>query len=459
MSAKRSDRRRSPSRKKGQRLHSRGALDARMAFALHEVAGPAMILDEQLRVIELTPGLERLVGPIERGVAAPKQLCGESTERPVAEALARGEAIAESIVRPGADGQEHTIEVRAVPLHDGRVRCGWLLLFDPEPWPSDGPDAPVHVYGILTRDAKVKALLRDVQRIARGEASVLVRGETGTGKELVARALHAASPRAAGPFRALNCAALPAQLLESELFGHVRGAFTGAVRDAPGHLRAADGGTLFLDEIAELSLELQAKLLRVLQERSVIPVGGREAIPVDVRFVAATHRSLRAAVDAGRFRADLMYRVRVIPLFIPPLRDRRGDIGLLAWHFAEGHNARGLRRVARIAPGALARLEQYDWPGNVRELQNAIEYAFAIGEGPVLTEAELPPEVRGIERGGTAEASEVPPKAVDEDPLPFEARRLVRALERANGSRRRAAESLGISRTTLWRKLRQFGLE
>jgi transcriptional regulator with PAS, ATPase and Fis domain len=306
----------------------------------------------------------------------------------------------------------------------------------------------------------MKQLLRDVKKVGESESYVLVRGETGSGKELIARAIHLASPRASGPFRAINCAALPAALLESVLFGHVRGAFTGAVRDEPGQFRLADGGTLFLDEVAELPLELQAKLLRVVQDRSVIPVGGRDPIPVDVRVVSATHRSLRREVQEGRFRSDLMYRLRVIPLFLPPLRDRPDDVPLLAERFVATFNrAPGAkRRVDRIAPGALRALEEHDWPGNVRELQNAIEYAFVMGEGPVLTEADLPPEVRSEEDLGEAPGAAVNAPPAPRKDLPPEAQRIVTAIERAGGHHGRAAAALGMSRTTLWRRLKQHGL-
>src|SRR5690606_20670929 len=250
----------------------------------------------------------------------------------------------------------------------------------------------VEFQGMLTCSPAMLQVFRLVERVAQGDETVLVRGETGAGKELVARAIHDLSRRRNGPFHAINCAALPKNLLESELFGHVRGAFTGAVRDRPGHFQLAEGGTLFLDEVAELPLELQAKLLRVLETRTVMPVGGRDPIPVDVRLVSATHRSLRLEVEAGRFRSDLMYRIRVIPIFLPPLRDRPEDVLLLSRRFIEEGNARSPRRIEEISPEALALLQGHDWPGNVRELQNVIRYAFVIGEGPRLLPTDLPPE-------------------------------------------------------------------
>jgi len=425
--------------------------------ALSEAAGAAMVLDERLRVVTATQEAHDLVGsPIELGIAAPALLCGTGPVRPVADAMAAGKPVAASVVRPSKDGEERLIHVRATPLMRDDERIGWLLLMDEEGWHAEGVDAPVQPWGILTRNATMKRLLRDIERAAKSDAAVLVRGETGAGKELVAQAIHTASDRGEGPFRAINCAALPQSLLESALFGHVRGAFTGATRDEPGHFRLADGGTLFLDEIGELPLALQATLLRVLQEKTVIPVGGREPIPVDVRIVTATNRSLRQEVQAGRFRSDLMYRVRVIPLFLPPLRDRPEDIELLAWHFVEMRNERGPRKISRITRGALGAMQRYDWPGNVRELINAVEYAFVMGEGAMLTETELPPEVRGDEEAAAASAVNAPEPLSEK--IPPEARRLLRAIERAGGHHGRAAASLGISRTTLWRRLRKYGL-
>ncbi|MBC7173493.1 MAG: sigma-54-dependent Fis family transcriptional regulator, partial [Polyangiaceae bacterium] len=280
------------------------------------------------------------------------------------------------------------------------------------------------------------------------------------GKELVGRALHDLSSRSKGPFAALNCAALPPNLLESELFGHVRGAFTGATSDRPGFFQSAHGGTLFLDEIAELPRDLQAKLLRALETKSVIPVGGRDPVPVDARIVAATHQSLRLAVEEGRFRADLMYRLRVIPIFLPPLRERRGDIALLAEKLLADLNAEGGRQISQIAPATIAVLEAYPFPGNVRELRNALEYAYVIGDGPVLVPGDLPPEI--LDPDQAPDAIEARATNVAAEPLAHastEAYRITRALERAGGHRERAAEILGISRATLWRRMRDLGID
>jgi DNA-binding NtrC family response regulator len=294
-----------------------------------------------------------------------------------------------------------------------------------------------------------------VRKAALSDVSVLLRGETGTGKELLAKALHDLSPRQRGPFHAISCAALPPSLLESELFGHVRGAFTGAVRDNPGHFRLANKGTLFLDEVAEMPLDVQAKLLRVLETHSVIPVGGQEPIAVDVRIVAATHKALRAEVEAGRFRADLMYRLRVVPIFIPTLCERGNDVLMLAQRFIGELNARGQRRIDRIAPDAAHRLREHDWPGNVRELRNVIEYAFVIGEGPVLSVADLPPELHDVPPPRGKPAPPLAPASGASD----EESRIRHALEQSRGHISEAAEHLGISRVTLWRHLRRLGIK
>jgi transcriptional regulator with PAS, ATPase and Fis domain len=302
-----------------------------------------------------------------------------------------------------------------------------------------------------TQNVAMREVFRVIERVASEDVTVLVRGETGTGKELVAQALHAHSHRAAGPFRALNCAALPPTLLESELFGHVRGAFTGAVREAQGHFQLAHRGTLFLDEIGELPLELQAKLLRVLETRSVLPVGGQKAVPVDVRIVSATHRPLRKEVEAGRFRADLMYRLRVIPIFLPSLRERREDIALLCEKLIETANKTRSRKIECVAPAAQSILDRYDWPGNVRELQNVLAYAYTVGDGPLLRVSDLPPEL--VEPTPDSLHAD---KASRLEPADPKAQHILSVLARAHGNKERAAKILGMSRVTLWRRLREI---
>lgn len=307
-------------------------------------------------------------------------------------------------------------------------------------------------YGIYTRAPEMQPVFRLIERVAQTDCTVLVRGETGSGKELVARAIHGLSARRQKPFLAINCATFSPTLLESELFGHVRGAFTGAVGDHIGLFKQADQGTLFLDEVAEIPLEIQARLLRVLEDQTFVPVGGVKAVTADVRVVSATHKALRREVAAGRFREDLMYRIRVVPLFLPPLRQRTGDIEALVWHFIDQFNEHGLRRVEAVSRAAMTALLQYAWPGNIRELRNVIEHAFVVGEGAVLDMPDLTPELRG----------EPPPgeePAAGQSLQQMERERIVAALAKHGGRKAEAAKALGISRSTLWRKLYEHRLQ
>lgn len=312
-----------------------------------------------------------------------------------------------------------------------------------------GPSEPVQFHGMVTVSKKMLAFFELLSRVAATEASVLMRGETGTGKELAARAIHALGRRVKGPFYAINCATLSTELMMSELFGHVKGAFTGASSERKGLFELASGGTLFLDEIAEIPVEVQARLLRVLQEKTITPLGSSLVRKVDVRLVSATHQSLRAAVAAGRFREDLMYRVRVIPLFLPRLAEREGDVEMLAWRFIAEFEKAGYRKIKDIEQKARAALLEYPWPGNIRELRNVIEYACAIGEGDVLGLGDLTPELRG----------EGPPTAHAASLAQIERGRIVDAIAKCAGHRGKAAAKLGISRSTLWRKIREHRLE
>jgi DNA-binding NtrC family response regulator len=299
--------------------------------------------------------------------------------------------------------------------------------------------------------------MREVQkaigRVADSEATVLITGETGTGKEVVAHAIHHHGHRAGHPFVAVNCAAIPAELLESQLFGHARGAFTGAIADRAGSFREAEGGTLFLDEIGDMDLAMQAKLLRVLQDRMVVPVGGKP-VAVDVRILAATHRDLRAMVDKGSFREDLYYRIGVVPLHLPPLRERLADILPLAEHFLA---LTGSGR--RLSAEAASRLLAHPWPGNVRELRNAIERAAVLAPLPVLSANDF--EFLGEARTGSPDTDA--PDWLSGD-LPgavarLEAAMIRRALADCGGNRTEAARRLGIHRQLLYEKIKRLGLE
>ena len=338
----------------------------------------------------------------------------------------------------------------------GYLGALWPETADPAETSSSGEREAVETFhGLVTRDLAMKQALQIIRNVAGTDATVLIRGESGTGKELAARALHEESRRRGRPFLAINCAALSPSLLESELFGHARGAFTGALKDHAGLFKRADGGTLFLDEVAELPLELQAKLLRALQEKSFLPVGADRAVSVDVRIVAATHRSLREETKSGRFREDLMYRLRVVPIFLPPLRTRREDIHLLLRHFIDRHNAKGQRRIQSIDPEAMRLLLDYRWPGNIRELQNVVEYAFAVGRGEALRPEDLPPEF--LEPGFGLAQPEGRGAAAFAQGLD-EAGRVKAALERSGGKIDEAAALLGMSRATFWRKRKKYGL-
>jgi DNA-binding NtrC family response regulator len=291
-----------------------------------------------------------------------------------------------------------------------------------------------------------------IGKVAVTDSPVLIEGESGTGKELVAAAIHRLSSRAKRPFIPVNCSAIPQDLLESEFFGHVRGAFSGAVSDSLGLFRGANEGTIFLDEIGELSPALQVKLLRVLQEMQVRPVGSTKAYPVDVRVIAATNRELERAMTEGTFRQDLFYRLNVVRVSLPPLRERREDIAALVSHFLRRFNKRFHREVRGIAPDALAALTAYDFPGNVRELENLVERAYAMGAREQLTLADLP----------TLGRAPLPKAAIDSGTIPtlaeVERELILRALATFKDDKEAAARALGISRRTIYRRLKEYGV-
>jgi len=302
---------------------------------------------------------------------------------------------------------------------------------------------------IVGRSAPIRELLERVRRVAPTDSTVLISGESGTGKELVARALHAGSRRNQKPFVPVNCAAITETLLESELFGHARGAFTGATRARRGLFEEASGGTLFIDEITETAPGFQAKLLRALQEGEVRRVGESMPVRVDVRVIASTNREIKQAVAERRFREDLYYRLAVVPLRVPPLRERREDVPLLVEHFLEAHARRtGVRK--RLDPEALARLESYSWPGNVRELLNLVEQAAALSQGPVITPVDVPFDAPGPEQP--------PPGTLAEAVEEAERRAITAAVARCQGDLGEAARLLGISSTTLWRRMKRLAI-
>ena len=314
-----------------------------------------------------------------------------------------------------------------------------------------------HKFGlenIIGESIAMRQVFETVQQVAPTRTTVLITGETGTGKELIAKALHNLSPRKNGPFIAVHAAALPSTLLESELFGHEKGAFTGAIERRIGRFELADGGTLFLDEVSELEPVMQVKLLRVLEERAFERVGGAKTLHVDVRLIAATNRNLKKLVNEGKFRDDLFYRLSVVAVDLPPLRERRDDIPLLVKAFLDEFSRENGKQVRELTPEAMNMLLAYDWPGNVRELRNAVEQMVVLARAERLTVRDVPPQVRGgadltkisvVRTGMTVEEAE--------------RQLIVQALKETDGNRTKAAQKIGISRRTLHRKLKEYGLE
>ncbi len=321
-------------------------------------------------------------------------------------------------------------------------------------------------FGLLVGRSRAMDRVCDmIGKVAGTDAAVLVNGESGTGKELVARAIHEQGGRKDRPFVAVNAAALPTELIESELFGHEKGAFTGAASRRQGKFELADGGTLFLDEVGDMHLETQAKLLRVVQEQRFERLGGSETVAVDVRMISATNRDLPGEISGGRFREDLYYRLRVVEIFLPPLRDRREDIGLLVRHFLEQYNRKHGKAIKEVPAGVMKRLTSYAWPGNIRELMHAVERAVIFAEGTVLSRDLLPEEVRS--HGTESSATGAPAwrdgiffqDAKQEAVQNFEAAFIRSALEQHKGNMSRTAPAIGMKRQALQQKVRELGID
>jgi DNA-binding NtrC family response regulator len=316
---------------------------------------------------------------------------------------------------------------------------------------------------IIGNSPAMQQVFSRMEKIVHTDSTILILGDSGTGKELVAKAIHFNGPRREKPFVAINCGAIPAELLESELFGHVRGAFTGAVADKPGKFEVASGGSIFLDEIGTMPAHLQMKLLRVLQEHEVERVGSSKKIKLNVRVISATNANLEEEVARGHFREDLYYRLNVIPILLPPLRERREDIPLLARHFLQKTCKEMGRQLLSVSPAAMRALEAYDWPGNVREMENVIERTVALSDGEVIEPADLPGKIGRVSR--EAAAGTPCPKVTEEGvdmPLlvaGIERRMIGEALELAGGVKARAAALLGLNRTTLVEKIKRLGME
>jgi len=442
----------------------------------HALGRYAILADDAGRILRISPRLVARLG-LTPQAAASLGLADVLGQELFGEQSAFRRAVIGGHRREGWAAVLHATDGTSVPMSvsAGRVESDdgtpfqvFVMLRPERGDEGEEGDADIPRFeGMIGRSAQMQRIFRLIDLLHDNDATVLITGESGTGKELVARALHARSHRAGGPFVAVNCAALPADLLESELFGHVRGAFTGALRDRPGRFELAEGGTLFLDEIGDLPPQLQVKLLRVLQERAFVRVGEGVTRTADVRVLAATNVNLQAAVAARRFREDLFYRLRVVPIEIPPLRERAEDLGLLI-RFLLRRIGRERGRSLRLSPAATRVLLAHPWPGNVRELENALEFATAVCEGQTVHVHDLPEEMVSLPADPAPEplrppglAPALPPASHDHDasltPLQrSEANRIVNALERAGYRRGEAAALLGLSRTTLWRKMKEY---
>ena len=311
---------------------------------------------------------------------------------------------------------------------------------------------------VIGDNTGLKQVMTQVRRVAETNATVLIHGESGTGKELIARAVHDNSLRSQGPFVAINCGAIPLTLMESELSGHERGAFTDAKEAKAGTFERADGGTLFLDEVGELPLDAQVKLLRVLEERRITRIGGKKAIPVDVRIVAATNRNLDDEVKNGHFRLDLLYRLNVFTLILPPLRERKEDIPLLTNFFIRKYNRTLSLDVQSVSPEAISLLTSYDWPGNVRDLENAIQSSMILCTGGVIRPEHLPDRIKGYELAEAQTVSGSSGNSIREINAQMEKELIIEALKKHNFNRTLTAEALNISRKTLFNKMKRYGL-
>jgi transcriptional regulator with GAF, ATPase, and Fis domain len=446
-----------------------------------------MALDAGFRVRYASDLFDQLLGPGTaarlRGAPVESLLGGEmfGPDGPLRRALLDGEKREGWRAVLQADAAEtHLMSVSAAPLQADRhgvcdPTAKYLVVLRPADEATVEASGPIAGFGLIARSSAMARVFRLIDTLQQSEATVLITGESGTGKEVTARIIHAHSPRRAGPFVAVNAAALPGELLESELFGHVRGAFTGAVKDRVGRFEAANGGTLFLDEVGDVPLHLQVKLLRVLQEHTYERVGDSESRSTTARIIAATNKNLRRAVAEGTFREDLYYRLRVFPIEVPPLRARREDVEPIARLLLTRACAR-TGRALRLSPDAVRVLLSYEWPGNVRELENALEFAATVAQGQTVQPEDLPPEV--LERSWASEAGRghAPLDRPDQPTGPGERQRrrsprllerrgpagerdaILRALEAHAWDRVDAARALGMSRSTLWRRMRALGV-
>jgi transcriptional regulator with GAF, ATPase, and Fis domain len=451
-----------------------GSLDQERAFsavnaAFGSLGRICMALDADFRIRYASDLLLSLLGPEAapqvRGLSIESLLGAElfGLDGPLRQALLAGEK------REGwravlnvANGPSRLMSVSAAPLLRDKLgvcdpAATYLVVLRPADESTVEASGPIAGFGLISRSPAMTRVFRMIDVLQQSESTVLVTGESGTGKEVMARIIHSHSPRKSGPFVAVNAAALPGELLESELFGHVKGAFTGAVRDRAGRFEAAEDGTLFLDEVGDVPLHLQVKLLRVLQEHTFERVGESQTRRTNARIIAATNRNLRRLVADGRFREDLYYRLRVFPIELPPLRSRREDIEPMARLLLSRVGSR-TGRALRLSPDAVRVLLSYEWPGNVRELENALEFAVTVCPGQTLQPEDLPPEIAPAAALPAEDAPSPPRVRGAATAEVVDDRDLRLALEENRWSRAETARVMGVSRSTLWRRMRAAGL-
>lgn len=430
--------------------------------AFNSIADGVLIADEEMKIVDLNPAAETISGYSRKELLGREcteifrgRVCGVACV--ISNSLGPGHAHGKDEVKlVRKDGEVRLVRLSTYPLREGDAFFGVVVVFRDVTELVDLRERLAERYrfhNLIGKDHRMQEVYDLIQSIAETDSTVLIRGETGTGKELVANAIHFLSHRAEKLFVKVNCSALSEGLLESELFGHVKGAFTGAIRDNIGRFELAEGGTLFLDEIGDIAPAVQIKLLRAIEQKEIERVGESRTRDIDVRIVAATNRDLESLRDQGRFREDLYYRFKVVPIHLPPLRERRGDILLLVDHFIEKFNQKMGRTIEGITPEALALLVEYPLPGNVRELENAIEYAFIKAKSKSILPEDLPLEIRlSFEKVQGKRSENLVNGKLDEKEA------LRQTLAQTEWSISKAAQLMGVHRTTVWRKIKQYGI-
>ena len=466
-------------------LHPSGAVastnrEKTLASILSSLSEAVITVDRNHRISSFNRAAERLIGlPAADALGGDCRQVLRASFGPAQHDCPMGDLAEGGKPRSDVDGMLVRADGRIVPVSaswsffedDAGERLGFVISFrsfEEIERIAEERKGKFPLQDIVGKTPRIRRIFDLIEMVKDTDSTVLITGESGTGKGLFARAIHDLSPRRESPFVKVNCAALTETLLESELFGHVKGAFTGAIADKVGRFEAADGGTIFLDEIGEISPALQVKLLRVLQDREFERVGSSRTQSVDIRVIAATNRDLKAAMASEQFRGDLYYRLNVIPVSVPPLRERKEDLPLLVGHVLKRLKRRGLERVKAVSPEAMRCLMEYSWPGNVRELENVLERGMVCARGRILAVEDLPDELREQCRPRRESSFPAPPGGGNAETAQTESRNtgeeegeravLLRTLEAHRWNRKDAASALGIDRSTLWRRMKRMGL-